>query len=409
MKKSFLLLPVAIAVLSACSSSSSQAPIENADGSLSPGIMQPVDNSANGSWEPQVQQSNMPTDMTSTTTTVTPPAPAATAATPAPAATQTTAQQPASEMKTVCKPVTVQKTTGTAKGSGQPIEIPRNATTNAPDYSKIDKGFYKESTYTVRKGDTMFLIAYISGMDVKDLAALNGMKEPYTLSVGQVLKVSNGQATAQTVTEQHCEQVPVTPSVTYTSAPNGTQYGSDGTVTGPIKAGAGTAASAGTVTGPITASAGTPAAAATATAGGVVASAGTPSYGATVAPKSAIVWKWPTTGKVVQGFSSVDGGNKGIDISGSKGQPVYAAAAGRIVYAGNALRGYGNLIIIKHDDDFLSAYAHNDSIKVSDQQEVKAGQQIATMGSTGTNSTKLHFEIRYKGKSVDPISYLPRR
>ncbi|WP_233114108.1 peptidoglycan DD-metalloendopeptidase family protein, partial [Aggregatibacter actinomycetemcomitans] len=82
---------------------------------------------------------------------------------------------------------------------------------------------------------------------------------------------------------------------------------------------------------------------------------------------------------------------------------------GRVVYAGNALRGYGNLIIIKHNDDFLSAYAHNDSILVKDQQEIKAGQQIAKMGSTGTNGVKLHFEIRYKGKSVDPLRYLPRR
>ena len=80
-----------------------------------------------------------------------------------------------------------------------------------------------------------------------------------------------------------------------------------------------------------------------------------------------------------------------------------------LFYAGNALRGYGNLIIIKHNDDFLSAYAHNDKILVSDQQEVKAGQEIAKMGSTGTNAVKLHFEIRYKGKSVDPVRYLPRR
>jgi len=100
---------------------------------------------------------------------------------------------------------------------------------------------------------------------------------------------------------------------------------------------------------------------------------------------------------------------KGIDISGSRGQSVKAAASGRVVYAGNALRGYGNLIIIKHNDDFLSAYAHNDKILVTDQQEVKAGQEIAKMGSSGTNTVKLHFEIRYKGKSVDPIRYLPRR
>ncbi|WP_249532724.1 peptidoglycan DD-metalloendopeptidase family protein, partial [Escherichia coli] len=88
---------------------------------------------------------------------------------------------------------------------------------------------------------------------------------------------------------------------------------------------------------------------------------------------------------------------------------VTVVADGRVVYAGNALRGYGNLIIIKHNDDYLSAYAHNDTMLVREQQEVKAGQKIATMGSTGTSSTRLHFEIRYKGKSVNPLRYLPQR
>ncbi|HFL9322841.1 TPA: peptidoglycan DD-metalloendopeptidase family protein [Escherichia coli] len=88
---------------------------------------------------------------------------------------------------------------------------------------------------------------------------------------------------------------------------------------------------------------------------------------------------------------------------------IIATADGRVVYAGNALRGYGNLIIIKHNDDYLSAYAHNDTMLVREQQEVKAGQKIATMGSTGTSSTRLHFEIRYKGKSVNPLRYLPQR
>jgi lipoprotein NlpD len=120
-------------------------------------------------------------------------------------------------------------------------------------------------------------------------------------------------------------------------------------------------------------------------------------------------WRWPTDGKVFENFSSSEGGNKGIDIAGSKGQAITATADGRVVYAGNALRGYGNLIIIKHNDDYLSAYAHNDTMLVREQQEIKAGQKIATMGSTGTSSTRLHFEIRYKGKSVNPLQYLPQR
>ena len=115
------------------------------------------------------------------------------------------------------------------------------------------------------------------------------------------------------------------------------------------------------------------------------------------------------SGKIIDNFSATEGGNKGIDIAGSRGQPVVANASGRVVYAGNALRGYGNLIIIKHNDDYLSAYAHNDTMLVREQQEVKAGQKIATMGSTGTSSVRLHFEIRYKGKSVNPLQYLPQR
>lgn len=424
MKKTFLLLPITAAVLAGCSSSpSTPAPIDGVDGTLSPQPIQPVESvSGNSSWEPQVQQSTMPAGMDGPVASQ----PVANqVGTMAPAASSTTQPQfnqqlntqPTTTTKTVCK--TVQKTKPTTANQSQSVEIPRNAQTNAPDYSKIDKGFYKGNEYTVKKGDTMFLIAYIAGIDVNELASLNNMKEPYSLKVGQTLKVSNGTPASATTTEQVCNEVtvPVEPKVTYTQAANGTQYGSDGTVTGPVKAATGYASETATVpvSGGVKAGVGTAATAAAATTG-VVAAAGTsstPSYSSstsnTVAPASNLNWQWPTTGKVVQGFSNSDGGNKGIDISGSKGQAVYAAAPGRVVYAGNALRGYGNLIIIKHDDDFLSAYAHNDSISVSDQQEVRAGQQIAKMGSTGTTSTKLHFEIRYKGKSVDPTRYLPRR
>ncbi|TDQ56671.1 lipoprotein NlpD [Mesocricetibacter intestinalis] len=393
MKKSFLLLPVTVAVLSACSSSA-PAPVESADGNLTPGIMQPVDNpsASGGSWEPQVQQSSMPAGMNNTVSL--------------PNHNVSAPVQP--QLQTAAQPVqqqVAQKAVTSSRSVNQNFEIPRNPQTNAPDYSKIDKGFYKGETYTVRKGDTMFLIAYISGMDVKALAALNNMSEPYNLHVGQVIKVSQGSAqnmpattpaplpaatqTAKSATVQPTQPA-AQPEVTYTNGPNGTRYGSDGTITGPIKAGTGSApAAVGAVGGAVTAG----------TAAGTV----------PVAAVSNIRWQWPAEGRIVQGFSNSDGGNKGIDIGGSKGQAVYAAAAGRVVYAGNALRGYGNLIIIKHDDDFLSAYAHNDSISVRDQQEVRAGQQIAKMGNSGTNSVKLHFEIRYRGKSVDPMRYLPKR
>ncbi len=402
MKKSFLLLPLSAAVLTACSSNT-QAPIENADGSLSPGIMQSVDGNRNGSWQPEIQQSTMPNTMGSTTV-----------GNNVPSGTQTpqpnfqpTYQPVQPTTPTVTEPVvptqeqtkTVTKTISDCTNSAA-INVPRNPNTNAPDYSQIQKGSYKGDTYKVNKGDTMFLIAYLAGMDVKELAALNNMSEPYSLSVGQTLKI--GKCTTRTVTTTVPVNTtttapmvkPVEPAVTYTAGANGTQIGSDGTIIGPIKSGAGVPSSNTSTSAPA-----------------VPATGNTTPVNANVAAPvvSNISWLWPASGNIIQGFSSSDGGNKGIDIAGSRGQAVKAAAAGRVVYAGNALRGYGNLIIIKHNDDFLSAYAHNDRILVSDQQEVKAGQEIAKMGSSGTNSVKLHFEIRYKGKSVDPVRYLPRR
>lgn len=112
-------------------------------------------------------------------------------------------------------------------------------------------------------------------------------------------------------------------------------------------------------------------------------------------------------GRVIKNFSAGDQGNKGIDIAGQRGQAVVATADGTVVYSGNALRGYGNLIIIKHNEHYLSAYAHNDQLLAKEGQTVQAGQKIATMGSSGTNSVRLHFEIRYQGKSVNPKRYLP--
>merc|ERR1712167_481714 len=117
-------------------------------------------------------------------------------------------------------------------------------------------------------------------------------------------------------------------------------------------------------------------------------------------------WIWPAEGKLVGTFSKSESGNKGIDIAGAKGSKVVAAADGKVVYSGSALRGYGNLVIIKHTDTFLSAYAYNDAILVKEREWVSAGQQIATMGDSGTNSVKLHFEVRYRGKSLDPMKYL---
>ena len=119
-----------------------------------------------------------------------------------------------------------------------------------------------------------------------------------------------------------------------------------------------------------------------------------------------IQWVWPAAGKVVAGFSETSN-FKGIDIAGKSGQPVVASAAGRVVYAGNGLRGYGKLVIIKHNNTYLTAYAHNREILVKEKQEVAKGQKISEMGDTDADQVKLHFEIRRPGKPVDPTKYLP--
>jgi lipoprotein NlpD len=123
-----------------------------------------------------------------------------------------------------------------------------------------------------------------------------------------------------------------------------------------------------------------------------------------------IAWQWPVTGSVIRRFS-VSGAvvNKGLDIAGRQGDPVLAAASGKVVYSGPGMIGYGNLIIIKHDDTVLSAYAHNSKLLVSEGETVKAGQRIAEIGSSGTTRHQLHFEIRRNGKPVDPLLYLPKR
>lgn len=126
-------------------------------------------------------------------------------------------------------------------------------------------------------------------------------------------------------------------------------------------------------------------------------------------PSGPIRWSWPASGKLLAGFSGSPTGNKGLNIAGRSGEPVKAAATGRVVYAGNGLRGFGQLVIVKHDDDFLSAYAHNSRIHVKENDSVKAGQLIADIGSTGTNVEQLHFEIRYQGQPVDPLKHLPKR
>ncbi|WP_339529251.1 peptidoglycan DD-metalloendopeptidase family protein [Pseudomonas mucidolens] len=220
--------------------------------------------------------------------------------------------------------------------------------------------------YVVRKGDTLFSIAFRYGWDYKALAARNNIPVPYTIHPGQAIRFDGRSASRPTAV--------VTKS--------------------------GSSASSSSKTTIITKPAGT----ATTTVAKKPAPAPLPPAGP--APSG---WGWPSNGVLIGKFSSNGSLNKGIDIAGDLGQPVLAASNGTVVYAGSGLRGYGELIIIKHSDTYVSAYGHNRRLLVREGQQVKVGQTIAEMGSTGTDRVKLHFEIRRQGKPVDPLQFLPRR
>ncbi len=206
----------------------------------------------------------------------------------------------------------------------------------------------------VKRGDTLYRLAVDNGISPMDLALWNGISAPYTIYPGQRLRLypaSGGGSSTRTASRapEPARRPPVRPTQT-------------------------------------------------------------PPQPATPAPASSSVdWRWPTEGQVIGRFASGDPTRQGVDIAGRNGQAVRAAGDGVVVYSGSGLVGYGELVIVKHDEQWLSAYGHNRSRLVNEGAKVKAGQQIAEMGSTGTARDMLHFEIRYDGKPVDPLQYLPRR
>ncbi len=230
----------------------------------------------------------------------------------------------------------------------------------------------KPGFYTVRPGDTIMRIATEVNQAWRDIARWNDLENPNVIEVGQVLRV-----------------VPPTGSNAVAVAPNGAGAGSKPPVPSVPTA---------TQTTPGTTPAPTPTPLPTAPA--------TPSP-APSAGADDVAFIWPASGPVVAGFNEAT--NKGLAISGKAGDPVLAAADGKVVYAGSGLRGYGNLIILKHNNTFLTAYAHNKALLVKEDQSVKKGQKIAEMGSSDADRVKLHFEIRRSGKPVDPARYLPSR
>lgn len=224
------------------------------------------------------------------------------------------------------------------------------------------KNNIKSSEYIVRKGETLYSISWRADIDVRTLAKYNNISSPYQIYPGQkiFLKATSSKAN---------KNKPVAKKTTKSKAKARKKP---------------------------------------------VAQRKKQAYGENVDREKVDLnqkvrtWQWPAKGKIIKGYSSAKQGNKGIDIEGQRNDPIKSAADGKVVYAGNALRGYGRLIIVKHNDDYLSAYAHNDTILVKENQEVKQGQTIARMGDTDAQRVMLHFEVRFRGKSVNPLKYLPK-
>ena len=230
---------------------------------------------------------------------------------------------------------------------------------------------YEQRTYVVRAGDTLFSIAWQHGVDQRDLARWNGIKNPDLIQVGQRLRLSPPPAA-------------------------GTQAKSGKSAATPVSQGSKAAGTTG---------------------------AGAPSTGGAPASKSSAAkppepplpnlpppqWAWPVDGQVVTRFGSQEGIATGVGIGGHAGDPVRAAAAGRVVYAGGGLVGYGQLVIIKHNETYLTAYGYNSELLVMQGQDVARGQRIASMGLGPERQPRLHFEIRRNGVPVDPLQFFPGR
>lgn len=258
-------------------------------------------------------------------------------------------------------------------------------------------------TVTVRKGDTLYRIASAHGVSALDIAMWNRIAPPYTIHPGQTLRLSAPDAPSQA----SVSPARPNPAQAATAKPATGNSAIGKPVAGTTNPAAGKPAEAGK---PV---AGAKPPATVATKPGTTAvtdkPAGTSPPAAKPAPEAAFSWRWPADGSIVGRFIADDPTRQGIDIAGKNGAPVRAAADGVVVYSGAGLVGYGELIIIKHSEQWLSAYGHNRARLVNEGQRVKAGDQIAEMGRSGASRDMLHFEIRYNGKPQDPLPALPKR
>ena len=250
------------------------------------------------------------------------------------------------------------------RGVGSARPVPSAVDTGSVKLLPGSENAGRPGYYTVKPGDTLIRIGLDTGQNWRDIGRWSNLENPNLIEVGQVLRVAPPVETSAVVVR-------------------------------PVTSGSATAAAS------------APGSSAPVAAG----SAAKPSSAAPTQPASSsvteedIAWIWPAQGQVLAGFDEAK--NKGLDIAGKAGDTVVASADGRVVYAGAGLRGYGNLIILKHNNTFLTAYAHNQILLVKEDQSVRKGQKIAEMGNSDADRVKLHFEIRRQGKPVDPAKYLP--
>lgn len=285
-------------------------------------------------------------------------------------------------------------------------------------------------TYLVKRGDTLYSIALDHGVDYKDLARWNALENPNLIRVGQKLRLTDPVAPPEATVGEGvvvkpvvaAEQLHETPSVSAPSAPSTAKLkrgpkggklpyseaalaalkGDKLALAPPVPP----AASAPLTIPAASAAAATPTAtppAAQETGGKPTAAAPAPQP----VPAGALVWAWPAPGKILAPFN--EAANKGVDLAGKLGDPVLAAASGKVSYVGSGLRGYGKMVVIKHSAEFLSVYAHNSKVLVTEGQTVSAGQKIAEIGDSDAEAPRLHFEIRRQGKPIDPVGVLPSR
>ena len=242
----------------------------------------------------------------------------------------------------------------------QGVVVPTKPPVDAPVYAPIDskplpnltnsQNAGKPGYYTVKPGDTVMQISRNTNQNWRDIVKWNNLESANQIETGQVLRVAPPDSTGVPAVKPPVVATPVAP---------------------------------------------------------VTPVAPTPPPPSPVAPDDDIAWMWPSSGALISGFD--ESKSKGLKIAGKQGDPVYASADGRVVYAGSGLRGYGNLVILKHNETYLTAYAHNQSLLVKEDQTVRKGQRIADMGSSDADRVMLHFEVRRNGKPVDPAKYLPGR